>query len=139
MVLACVTAVLAGTATRGQNPSVSTGNTGGSSGANKPTIIGTPPTPTTDTSGNTPAGYSPFLPVAGGSNSEAARLQRQQLLLVQFQKKNLKDAERLLALAKELDSTSATPNRTKPTAEEVKKVEEIEKIAKRVKDRLAVP
>jgi ABC-type glycerol-3-phosphate transport system substrate-binding protein len=104
----------------------------------KPTTIGTPPTPTTNNGGKSTAGYSPFLPVAG-DNSDAARAQRQQLLFVQFLRKNQEDTERLLALAKELDSVSEAAHRSTPTAEDVKKVEEIEKLAKRVKDRLTGP
>jgi hypothetical protein len=111
--------------------------TSASSGT-KQTIIGTPPTPTTSPT-STSAGYNPFLPIGGGNSTDAARLQRQQLLFAEFQKKNLADTERLLSLAKELSSAADVPNRGVPSAEEVKKVEEIEKLAKRVKDRLTVP
>jgi hypothetical protein len=107
------------------------------SAASKTTVLGTPPTPTTDASCKGSAGYSPFLPVAGNRDSDAAR--RQILVSAATRKKNAADADRLVALAQELSSISEAPNRVAPSAEEVKKVEEIEKLARRVKERLAGP
>lgn len=67
--------------------------------------------------------------------------QREKLVLyftAQFQKKNVADTNRLVTLARELSVASDKTGRV-PTSAEVKKVEEIAKLAKRVRERLTAP
>ena len=85
------------------------------------------------TRGTAAGSYDPFASVVPG-DIDAGRRQRLFIYFnAQTQKKNTADADRLLVLARELNGGSEA---SKGTVAELKKVEEIEKLAKRVRERL---
>lgn len=70
---------------------------------------------------------------------DAVRRQRlAQYLAMERQKKNMEDSEKLVVLARELSAEYEKPVPSEVNSSQLEKVKEIEKLAKRVKQRLAV-
>jgi hypothetical protein len=65
-----------------------------------------------------------------------ARRQAFAALIAEYHKKNLADTGKLVALTQELNSGLIQPDRASPTPADMQKAKEIEKLAKRLKDRL---
>lgn len=57
-------------------------------------------------------------------------------ITIEYQKKNRADSARLVELAKDLSAEYSMPGSTGPGAEDLNKAKEIEKLAKRMKQRL---
>ena len=78
-------------------------------------------------------------PDTDSSDVDLETLRRQRLakaITVEYHKKNLADSEKLLALAKELSAECSAPGSTGPGAGNIDQAKEIEKLAKRMKQRL---
>lgn len=88
--------------------------------------------------GTDPSRFSPYASDLLMEMSEARREKLALYFSAQFQIKNVADTNRLLRLARELNADSEKAG-TLPTAAEIRKVEEIEKLARRVRERLTTP
>ena len=78
-------------------------------------------------------------PDTDSSDVDLETLRRERLakaITVEYRKKNLADSEKLLALAKDLSAECSTPGSAGPGAGNMDKAKEIEKLAKRMKQRL---
>ena len=78
-------------------------------------------------------------PDTDSNDVDLETLRRQRLAKViaaEYQKKNLADSEKLLALAKDLSAECSAPGSAGPGAGDMDKAKEIEKLAKRMKQRL---
>jgi hypothetical protein len=74
-----------------------------------------------------------------GEDMDAVRRQRlAQYLAMERQKKNMEDSEKLVVLARELSAEYEKPAPSEVNSSQLDKIKEIEKLAKRVKQRLAV-
>jgi hypothetical protein len=105
-----------------------------------PTVLpgGVNSLPGTPIRGTDASRYSPFETDLTMDMTDARREKLALYFTAQFQKKNVADTNRLVTLARELNAaTEKTGN--PPTAEEIKKVEEIAKLARRVRERLTAP
>ena len=78
-------------------------------------------------------------PDTDSNDVDLETLRRQRLakaITAEYQKKNLADSEKLLALAKDLSAECSEPGSAGPGAGDMDKAKEIEKLAKRMKQRL---
>ncbi len=81
------------------------------------------------------------MPFATSLTMDMGDARREKLVLyfcAQYQRQNVADTDRLVSLARELSAASEKPGDTLTTAE-MKKVEKIEKLARRVRERLTTP
>jgi hypothetical protein len=103
-----------------------------------PALIGYGPPPAAASNNPNNAAAANPNPAANPADDPQV-IQQQRLrayLAAESRKKNAVDTDRLLALAKDLNARSEKPAQASPTLADVKEVEEIEKLAKRVKNRL---
>lgn len=87
------------------------------------------------------SGGARFDPFMTDSLMGVGNAQRQRLVLyftTEFQKRNVADTNRLVTLAREVNAGSSNSGKT-PSPSEVRKVELIEKLARRVRERLTTP
>jgi hypothetical protein len=79
------------------------------------------------------------LPLDSADNVDPETVRQErlaQLFVLETRKKNIADSETLIALARELSAEYEKPGPSKASSIEFNKVKEIEKLAKRVKQRL---
>lgn len=114
------------------SPGPPASETGGTSSV-KPTIL-----QGTAIRGSEALQYNPFAANATMAMGDARRDKLSLYFAAQFQKKNAADTNRLVSLARELNATSEKAGNIL-TAAEIKKAGEIEKLAKRVRERLTTP
>lgn len=79
----------------------------------------------------------PFQPDTVDDPEIIRRHRLEQLFAIERQKKNMADSEKLVTLARELSADYEKPDPSEVSANQFNKVKEIEKLARRVKQRLA--
>jgi hypothetical protein len=112
-----------------------------SSASPTPALVGYGPTPAS--ASNNPNSAAAHDGSANGApniydSDEVQRQRTRAYFAAQYRKKNTADTLRLLALARDLSSRSTEPGQAAPTLSDIREIEEIEKLAKRVKNRLGV-